>query len=153
MYTESRLADLSKSLASGFFADRVVRFLSKYDIQGTTPLNTEEVALVTRVRKFLGCVLKGVRWPTAPDLSFDSVISVELYSKAYTVKPKYDARRFENYIKELSDIADKISNQSISQKELTELTTFFRAFRKAVSNRAEMVYLHREKREEMARLV
>jgi len=72
--------DVSNLLGQGFFADRVVRVLSK-----TGPIDSGDEAVLKRVKTFLKIILQGQEQVSAERLSHNALETIGAYQKALVI--------------------------------------------------------------------
>jgi hypothetical protein len=72
--------DVSNLLGQGFFADRVVRVLSK-----TGPIDSNDETVFKRVRTFLTKILQGQEQVSAERLSHNTLETIDAYQKALVI--------------------------------------------------------------------
>ena len=125
MFSESKFSDLTESLASGFFADKVVLALARFQKAGK--LNREDERVLQKAVEFLRKVIDGHNWMDNPQLSRNSVESASAFSQVVrAMSSSFSSRNFVNYIKGLLTTAEQLVDQKpVDDKQVGMLRNFF----------------------------
>ena len=125
MFSESKFSDLTESLASGFFADKVILTLARF--QKTKELNGNDVSVFLQVVEFFKKVIAGHNWLDNPQLSRNSVESASYFSQVVrAMSPSVSSKDFDTYIKDLQDTANKLATERMADNVKVEnLSEFF----------------------------
>jgi hypothetical protein len=125
MFSESKFSDLTESLASGFFADKVVLALARF--QKTKELNSNDVSVLLQVVEFFKKVIAGHNWMDNPQLSRNSVESATAFSQVVrAMSPSVSSKNFVTYIQDLQDTANKLAAQrTVDDAQVENLRKFF----------------------------
>jgi hypothetical protein len=125
MFSESKFSDLTESLASGFFADKVIFALARF--QKTKELNSQELSVLQQVVEFFKKVIVGHNWLDNPQLSRNSVESASYFSQVVrAMSPSVSSENFVTYIRELQDTAEKLAAQrTVDDAQVENLRKFF----------------------------
>lgn len=130
--------ELSQSLSSGFFADRVMMMLSR--IRSTKRLGEDDQKTLSLVQQFFEDVLAGYRWSDEPRFSGQSLKFANSFSQAiHAITFSPHASVFENYIKKLLAIVKDIKEQNLQDKEIEELKDFFYNYSKSQFHRTHTI--------------
>lgn len=139
MYSESRFSELSQSLASGFFADKVVLALAHVQKKGQ--VRDKDRAIFNRVVLFLNEVLQGHDWIDKPAAAIDetSVRSAIAFSEAVRAKPDMKtSEKFTKYISSLLDTAKHLLERRRPHlEEVKDLRDFFSSYGRSELIRSE----------------
>ena len=125
MFSESRFSDLTESLASGFFADKVVLALARF--QKSTTLDPSDEPLLKEAVHFFKKVLDGHDWMDNPQLSRNSMESATAFSQAVRARsPHISSKDFVQYIKGLCETANQLlKKEPPDQEKVRILREFF----------------------------
>jgi uncharacterized protein with HEPN domain len=128
MLSNFRLSALTKSLAFGFFADKAVLAVARYQRLGTLGENDKKV--LERVAQYFKEVLEGYHWLSNPKVSKESIRAAAAFSEAVNafavIRIQSPKKRFEDYIKDLLKTAEQIlSPKSVDKEKTKELRKFF----------------------------
>jgi hypothetical protein len=125
MFSESKFSDLTESLASGFFADKVVLALARF--QKTGNLNKEDEPVLKRAVEFFKKVIEGHNWMDNPQLSRNSVESASAFSQVVrAMSTSVSSKEFVIYIKGLLATAEQLVDlKPVEDKQVGKLRDFF----------------------------
>lgn len=139
MISETEFAELSDSLSTGFFADKVVMALARTQRLG--PLQDEDKPTIKEAVRLLEHVLRGERWLANKKLGARSVESAVAFDRAVHALPEIKApSEFVNHIRHLLQILDTVQEKGTTpEKELLEVRGFFFNFARAVSIESQRV--------------
>lgn len=119
--------DLTQSLSSGFFSDKVVIILAR--IKNTKQIEPSDIEILSGVEEFFDNVLAGYRWSEKPSFSENSLKYASSFSQAVeAISSACSASSFKVYVQELKDISSKIKNREIDETGLGKLTDFFYSY-------------------------
>jgi hypothetical protein len=121
--------DVSNLLGQGFFADRVVRVLSK-----TGPINPNEEAVLERVKTFLLKILQGQEQVSAERLNHNTLETIDAYQKALLIFNKVlrqeseemTAVRFKNLMDKMGEEIEEILETKVVCAEAKITIEFFK---------------------------
>jgi len=125
MFSESRFSDLTESLASGFFADKVVLAIARF--QKSRTLNPSDELLLEEAVQFFKKVIEGHDWMDNPRLSKNSMESATAFSQAVRARsPHVSSKNFVDYIQDLLNTANQLLQQKTAdQNKIAILREFF----------------------------
>lgn len=140
MFSESKFSDLTESLASGFFADKVVLAVARFQKAGK--LNTEDEPVVQRAVEFFRKVIDGHNWMDDPQLNRNSVESASAFSQVVrAMSPSVSSKNFVTYIQDLQDTAKKLAAQrTVDDAQVENLRKFFSNYGRSELVRTENLF-------------
>jgi len=139
MISETEFAELSDSLSTGFFADKVVMALARTQRLGR--LEDKDHPTIKEAERLLGQVLKGEKWLDKKKLDAKSAESAVAFDRAVHALPSIRVpREFVDYITHLRQILQTLQEKSnASDEEIQEVRRFFFNFARAVSIESQRV--------------
>ena len=138
MFARSGLSDLTDSLKSGFFADRVTLTLAKAKRRGL--LEESDRIVIVEVLNFLRKVLEGFEWTERPAFTTHSAESAEAFSKATRVLPEdvNSSELFRQYIEKLTQDARTLAEPgAVDPTAADNLIRFFTQYGEAELRRTD----------------
>lgn len=140
MFSESKFSDLTESLASGFFADKVVLAVAR--VQKAGKLNGEDQPVLRRVVEFFKKVIEGHNWMENPQLSRNSVESASAFSQvARAMSPTVSLKDFLSYIGLLLNTAEQLLDlKPVESKQIGKLRDFFSSYGRSELIRTESLF-------------
>ena len=130
--------ELTQSLSSGLFADKVMMLLCR--IKNTKALRPDDEKTLNHVEQFFNDVLAGYRWSDEPHFSDQSLKFANSFSQAvHAVIFSPQATTFESYMKQLLSIAKDIKSNNFQDDKIEELNNFFYKFSKSQLQRTDTI--------------
>jgi hypothetical protein len=125
MFSRNRFSEITDSLKSGFFADKVILTLARAKKRGR--LEDDEKTIINDVLTFFSNVLEGFEWSDRPHFTMHSAESAEAFSKASRVLPNTTtSRSFKEYMENLVADAQNLNQSSTVDKgSVQRLIDFF----------------------------
>lgn len=120
--------DVSNLLGQGFFADKVIRILTKND-----QITTSEEDTLKRVKKFLGKIIEGQKEVKTEKLNHKSIENIDAYQKALDIfnrmlvqeSKEMTAARFTDLMEKMSSELDLVlESKAVSEKSEVTLKFF-----------------------------
>ena len=139
MISETEFAELSDSLSTGFFADKVVMALARTQRLGQ--LQNIDRPTIKEAERLLEHVLSGERWLDKKKMDAKSAESAVAFDRAVHALPSIRVpSKFVDYIKHLRQILQTLQEKSnASEEEIQEVRRFFFKFARAVSIESQRV--------------
>ena len=139
MISETEFAELSDSLSTGFFADKVVMALARTQRLGR--LQDKDRPTMKEAERLLEHVLRGERWLEKKKLDAQSAESAVAFDRAVHALPDIRVpREFVNYIKRLRQILHTLREKGTApEEEIQEVRSFFFNYARAVSIESQRV--------------
>ena len=139
MISETEFAELSDSLSTGFFADKVVMAFARTQRLGR--LQDKDRPTIKEAERLLEHVLRGERWLVNKKLGAKSAESAVAFDRAVHALPRIKVpSEFVNHIKRLLQILDTVQEKGTApEKEIQEVRSFFFNFARAVSIESQRV--------------
>ena len=139
MISETEFAELSNSLSTGFFADKVVLALARTQRLGR--LQDRDVKTIKEASRLLGQIIKGEQWLQNKKLDTKSAESALAFDRAVHALPWIGIpSEFVDYIKQLQRTVNKLLKEgSASTESIQKVRGFFFGFARAVSIESQRV--------------
>jgi hypothetical protein len=139
MISETEFAELSDSLSTGFFADKVVMALARTQRLGR--LQDKDRTTIKEAERLLAHVLRGARWLDKKKLDAKSAESAVAFDRAVHALPGIRVpHEFVDYIRHLRQILDTVQEKDTApEEEIQEVRRFFFNFARAVSIESQRV--------------
>jgi hypothetical protein len=139
MISETDFAELSDSLSTGFFADKVVLALARTQRLGR--LQDKDQQTIREAERLLEHVLHGERWLDKKKLNAKSAESAVAFDRAVHALPSIRVpSEFVDHIKRLVRILQTLHEKGkASEEEIQEVRSFFFNFARAVSIESQRV--------------
>jgi len=139
MISETEFAELSDSLSTGFFADKVVMALARTQRLGR--LQEKDQPTMKAACSLLGQVLKGEKWLATRKLNSQSAESAVAFDRAVHALPSIRVPcEFVNYIERLRQILHTLQEKGTTpEEEIKEVRSFFFNYARAVSIESQRV--------------
>jgi len=139
MISETEFAELSDSLSTGFFADKVVMALARTQRLGR--LQDEDRPTMKEAERLLEHVLRGERWLDRKKLDAKSAESAVAFDRAVHALPSIKVpSEFVVHIKRLLQILDTVQKKGAApDNEIQKVRSFFFNFARAVSIESQRV--------------
>jgi hypothetical protein len=128
MISRKILDKLSASLESGFFADEIIKILTKY--KKNKSISSPDKVYLKKAKDFLEEAMRGHNW--LEENSYENQKSAFAFSQALKIYDSIEpSENFINYIKKLKQLLNKIyTEQNMTKKEIDGLLNFFTAYSK-----------------------
>ncbi|MQY56265.1 MAG: hypothetical protein GH152_03455 [Dehalococcoidia bacterium] len=139
MISETEFAELSDSLSTGFFADKVMMALARTRRLGQ--LQDTDRPTMKAAYSLLGQVLRGEKWLATRKLNSQSAESAVAFDRAVHALPSIRVpHEFVNYITHLRQILQTLQEKGkASEEEIQKVRSFFFNFARAVSIESQRV--------------
>lgn len=139
MISETEFAELSDSLSTGFFADKVVMALARTQRLGQ--VQDTDLPTIKEAGRLLKHVLRGERWLDKKKLDAKSAESAVAFDRAVHALPSIRIpSEFVDYIKGLSQILQTLQEKGTAPEEqILKVRSFFFKFARAVSIESQRV--------------
>lgn len=139
MISETEFAELSDSLSTGFFADKVVMALARTQRLGR--LQETDQPTMKEAHSLLEHVLRGEKWLETKKLDAKSAESAVAFDRAAHALPSIRvSSKFVNYIKHLRQILRIVQEKGTApDKEIQEVRSFFFNYARVVSIESQRV--------------
>jgi hypothetical protein len=139
MISETEFAELSDSLSTGFFADKVVMVLAR--TQRLSQLQDADRPTIKEAERLLEHVLRGERWLDKKKLNAESAESAVAFDRAVHALPSIRVpSEFVEHIKHLLQILDTVQKKGTApEEEIQKVRSFFFNFARAVSIESQRV--------------
>ena len=139
MISETEFAELSDSLSTGFFADKVVMALARTQRLGR--LQDTDRPTMKAAYSLLGQVLRGEKWLATRKLNSQSAESALAFDRAVHALPSIRVpSEFVEHIKRLRQILHTVQEKGTAPKEeAQEVRSFFFNYARAVSIESQRV--------------
>lgn len=139
MISETEFAELSDSLSTGFFADKVVMALARTQRLGR--LQDKDRPTMKEAERLLEHVLSGERWLDKKKLNAKSAESAVAFDRAVHALPSIRVpREFVNHIEHLRQILHTLQEKGTTpEEEIKEVRSFFFNYARAVSIESQRV--------------
>jgi len=139
MISETEFAELSDSLSTGFFADKVVMALARTQRLGR--LQDKDQPTIKEAKRLLEHVLHGEKWLEKKKLDAKSAESAVAFDRAVHALPSIRVpSEFVEYIKHLLQILATVQEKgTVPKEEIQEVRGFFFNYARAVSIESQRV--------------
>ena len=139
MISETEFAELSDSLSTGFFADKVVMALARTQRLGR--LQDKDRLTMKEAERLLEDVLRGEKWLNKKKLDARSAESAVAFDRAVHALPSIRvSREFVDYITHIRQILHAVQEKGTApEEEIQEVRSFFFNFARAVSIESQRV--------------
>jgi len=139
MLSETEFSELSDSLSTGFFADKVVMSLARTQRLGR--LQDNDRPTIKEAKHLLEHVLDGVEWLDKKKLDAKSAESAVAFDRAVHALPSIRVpSKFHDYITHLGQILQTLQEKgNASEEEIQEVRSFFFSYARAVSIESQRV--------------
>jgi len=139
MISETEFAELSDSLSTGFFADKVVIALARTQLLGR--LQDKDRPTMKEAEGLLEHVLRGERWLDKKKLDAQSAESAVAFDRAVHALPRIRvSREFVDHIELLKQILQNLQEKGATpEEEIKEVRRFFFNYARAVSIESQRV--------------
>lgn len=130
--------ELTQSLSSGFFSDKIMIMLSR--IRTTKQLQSNDMLLLEMAEEFFDDVLVGYKWSDNPRLSKLSLKSANSFSQAVNaIVATVHTQSFENYIQQLKSAITEIKRNTFTDDKIEILDDFFFKYSKSELQRTDSI--------------
>lgn len=131
---------VSKSLADGFFADKVVLALAR--VKRDSTVSQEQRELFSRAAKFLTDAISGYEWVDNPRFTGDSAKHASLFGQVVRAMTITSApANFVAHLGQLRDVAQKLAEGGIPEaNEINYLRQFFSSHSRAEMEHSDRLF-------------
>ena len=131
--------ELTQSLSSGFFSDKMMLLLSR--ITKTKELRESDIEILNLAEQFFDEVLAGYKWSENPRFNNKSLKFANSFSQAVNavVTTFRTGESFENYIQKLKETVGEIKQNTFNIEKINYLDEFFFKYSKSELHKTDSI--------------